>query len=43
MILLFSMMQNALSMVDDRRMGSMRLLLVTPLPPGVLATTGKGE
>ncbi len=32
MILLFNGMQSSLSMVYDREMGSMRLLLVTPLP-----------
>ena len=32
MILLFSGMQNSLSMVYDREMGSMRMLLVSPLP-----------
>ena len=32
MILLFSGMQSSLSMVYDREMGSMRLLLVSPLP-----------
>ncbi len=36
MILLFSMMQNSLSMVYDREMGSMRFLLVSPLPRGFL-------
>jgi len=32
MIMLFNGMQSSLSMVYDREMGSMRLLLVTPLP-----------
>lgn len=32
MILLFNGMQSSLSMVYDREMGSMRILLVTPLP-----------
>src|SRR5262245_47380611 len=32
MILLFSGMQGSLSMVYDREMGSMRVLLVSPLP-----------
>lgn len=32
MILLFSAMQSALSLVYDREMGSMRLLLTAPLP-----------
>lgn len=32
MIILFSAMQSALSMVYDREMGSMRLLLIAPLP-----------
>ncbi len=36
MILLFSMMQNSLSMVYDREMGSMRFLLVSPLPRSFL-------
>jgi ABC-2 type transport system permease protein len=34
MILLFNAMQSALSLVYDREMGSMRLLLTTPLPRG---------
>lgn len=36
MIQLFSAMQNSLSMVYDREMGSMRVLLSTPLPRGYL-------
>jgi ABC-2 type transport system permease protein len=36
MILLFHGMQSSLSMVYDREMGVMRLLLTTPLPRGVL-------
>ncbi|MGB1702740.1 MAG: ABC transporter permease, partial [Cycloclasticus sp.] len=32
MILLFNGMQSSLSMVYDREMGSMKTLLVTPLP-----------
>ncbi|WP_159586865.1 ABC transporter permease [Chelativorans xinjiangense] len=36
MIQLFSGMQNSLSMVYDREMGSMRVLLSTPLPRGFL-------
>ena len=32
LILLFSGMQNSLSAVYDREMGSMKILLVTPLP-----------
>ena len=32
MILLFSGMQSSLSLVYDREMGSMRLLLTAPLP-----------
>ena len=36
MILLFSSMQSALSMVFDREMGSMRVLLVSPLPRSYL-------
>lgn len=36
MIQLFSGMQNSLSMVYDREMGSMRVLLSTPLPRGYL-------
>ena len=32
MIILFNAMQSALSMVYDREMGSMRLLLISPLP-----------
>lgn len=38
MILLFSAMQSALSLVYDREMGSMRLLLTSPLPRGWLLT-----
>jgi ABC-2 type transport system permease protein len=38
MILLFSGMQGSLSMVYDREMGSMRVLLVTPLPRWYLLT-----
>ncbi len=38
MILLFSGMQGSLSMVYDREMGSMRTLLVTPLPRWYLLT-----
>lgn len=38
MILLFSGMQSSLSMVYDREMGSMRVLLVSPLPRGYLLT-----
>ena len=34
MVLLFSGMQGSLSMVYDREMGSMRLLMVSPFPPG---------
>ncbi len=36
MILLFSGMQSSLSMVYDREMGSMRVLLVSPLPRSFL-------
>lgn len=36
MILLFNGMQSSLSMVYDREMGSMRILLTTPLPRWVL-------
>ncbi len=36
MIQLFNGMQSSLSMVYDREMGSMRVLLVTPLPRGFL-------
>jgi ABC-2 type transport system permease protein len=38
MILLFSGMQSSLSMVYDREMGSMRVLLVSPLPRWYLLT-----
>ncbi|WP_114394083.1 ABC transporter permease [Oleisolibacter albus] len=38
MILLFNGMQSSLSMVYDREMGSMRLLLVSPLPREFLLT-----
>ncbi|MBI1207049.1 MAG: ABC transporter permease subunit [Azospirillum sp.] len=38
MILLFSGMQSSLSMVYDREMGSMKTLLVTPLPRWFLLT-----
>ncbi len=38
MIQLFNGMQNSLSMVYDREMGSMRVLLATPLPRGFLLT-----
>jgi ABC-2 type transport system permease protein len=38
MILLFSGMQGSLSMVYDREMGSMRVLLVSPLPRWYLLT-----
>lgn len=38
MILLFSGMQSSLSMVYDREMGSMRVLLVSPLPRWFLLT-----
>src|SRR3546814_4746620 len=36
LIQLFNGMQNSLSMVYDREMGSMRVLLATPLPRGFL-------
>jgi ABC-2 type transport system permease protein len=36
MILLFSGMQSSLSMVYDREMGSMRMLMVSPFPRGYL-------
>lgn len=36
MILLFNGMQSALSMVYDREMGSMRVMLMSPLPRGFL-------
>ena len=36
MVLLFSGMQSSLSMVYDREMGSMRVLLTSPLPRGFL-------
>jgi ABC-2 type transport system permease protein len=36
MVLLFASMQGALSMVFDREMGSMRVLLIAPLPRPVL-------
>ncbi len=36
MILLFSGMQSSLSMVYDREMGSMRMLMVSPFPRGFL-------
>jgi ABC-2 type transport system permease protein len=39
MILLFSGMQSSLSMVYDREMGSMRVLLVSPLPRWFLLTS----
>ena len=39
MILLFNGMQSSLSMVYDREMGSMRILLVAPLPRGYLLTS----
>ena len=39
MILLFSGMQGSLSMVYDREMGSMRVLLVSPLPRWFLLTS----
>lgn len=38
MVLLFNGMQSSLSMVYDREMGSMRLLLVSPLPRWFLLT-----
>jgi ABC-2 type transport system permease protein len=38
LILLFNGMQNALSMVFDREMGSMKVLLVSPLPRWYLLT-----
>jgi ABC-2 type transport system permease protein len=38
MILLFNGMQSSLSMVYDREMGSMRILMVTPLPRWYLLT-----
>lgn len=38
MVLLFNGMQSSLSMVYDREMGSMRLLLVSPLPRWYLLT-----
>lgn len=38
MVLLFNGMQSSLSMVYDREMGSMRLLLVSPLPREFLLT-----
>jgi ABC-2 type transport system permease protein len=38
MILLFNGMQAALSMVYDREMGSMKVLLTSPIPRGVLLT-----
>ena len=34
MILLFNGMQSSLSLVYDREMGSMRILLISPLPRG---------
>ncbi|MCW8886804.1 MAG: ABC transporter permease [Motiliproteus sp.] len=36
MVLLFNAMQSSLSMVYDREMGSMRVLLMSPLPRGYL-------